>query len=445
MKEKGAVGWAVLAAALYAVSTPVSKLLLREVAPAMLAALLYLGAGIGMLGLGMARGRRGSMRRGRRLDRRDLPYTAGMVVLDIAAPLCLMVGLTRTTSANASLLNNFEIVSTALIALLIFKERIGPRLWLAIGLITGACMLLSFEDGSSLQFSSGSLFVLLACICWGLENNCTRMISQCDPLEIVVIKGFGSGIGSLGIALAMGQQIPAPRSLLAALLLGFVAYGLSIFFYVYAQRTLGAAKTSAYYAVSPFLGTALSLAIFRTLPPPCSGCLWPAWLWAPTWHRSERVAGDCPWGHSRAARGWGGQSARPSGAGDCTSGFAQQNGKRELAKRQGIARGATAERREDGEGNPPAPVGRATARAVLRSKMASASLPSGRGVFARRSRRPLGGLQARQFAERTRSCGCRPHAACIRRSPFLLRSNVAPRVEPHSPCCSSPRCIPFLY
>lgn len=179
-----------------------------------------------------------------------------------------MAGLTRTTSANASLLNNFEIVSTALIALLIFKERIGPRLWLAIGLITGACMLLSFEDGSSLQFSSGSLFVLLACICWGLENNCTRMISQCDPLEIVVIKGFGSGIGSLGIALAMGQQIPAPRSLLAALLLGFVAYGLSIFFYVYAQRTLGAAKTSAYYAVSPFLGAALSLAVFRTPPAP---------------------------------------------------------------------------------------------------------------------------------------------------------------------------------
>ena len=402
MKEKGAVGWAVLAAALYAVSTPVSKLLLREVAPAMLAALLYLGAGIGMLGLGMARGRRGSMRRGRRLDRRDLPYTAGMVVLDIAAPLCLMAGLTRTTSANASLLNNFEIVSTALIALLIFKERIGPRLWLAIGLITGACMLLSFEDGSSLQFSSGSLFVLLACICWGLENNCTRMISQCDPLEIVVIKGFGSGIGSLGIALAMGQQIPAPRSLLAALLLGFVAYGLSIFFYVYAQRTLGAAKTSAYYAVSPFLGAALSLAVFRTPPaPPVLG-----------------VSGR----HG---------SGRLPGIG--------------LKGLQGIARGATAERREDGEGNPPAPVGRATARAVLRSKMASASLPSGRGVFARRSRRPLGGLQARQFAERIRSCGCRPHAACIRRSPFSLRSNVAPRVEPHSPCCSSPRCIPFLY
>lgn len=165
MKEKGAVGWAVLAAALYAVSTPVSKLLLREVTPAMLAALLYLGAGIGMLGLGMARGRRGSMRRGRRLDRRDPPYTAGMVVLDIAAPLCLMAGLTRTTSANASLLNNFEIVSTALIALLIFKERIGPRLWLAIGLITGACMLLSFEDGSSLQFSSGSLPGRCLC-CW---------------------------------------------------------------------------------------------------------------------------------------------------------------------------------------------------------------------------------------------------------------------------------------
>lgn len=262
------VPWAILAAALYAVSTPASKLLLEDIPPTMMAALLYLGAGIGMLLLGLVRKGLGKGRAEQALTRKDLPYAVGMIVLDIAAPICLMAGLTTTSPANASLLNNFEIVATSLIALLIFKEAIGRRLWLAIGLITLSSLILSFEDASSLRFSSGSLFVLLACICWGFENNCTRMMSQSDPLKIVVLKGFGSGLGSLGIALVAGEQIPALRLILVTLLLGFAAYGLSIFFYVYAQRKLGAAKTSAYYAVAPFIGTALSLLIFREPPAP---------------------------------------------------------------------------------------------------------------------------------------------------------------------------------
>lgn len=126
--------------------------------------------------------------------------------------------------------------------------------------------MLSVEDASSFQFSSGSLFVLLACVCWGFENNCTRMMSDSDPLEIVVIKGFGSGIGSLLIAFGTGEALPSPRLIPAILLLGFVSYGLSIFFYVYAQRELGAALTSAFYAVAPFIGVALSLLILRETP-----------------------------------------------------------------------------------------------------------------------------------------------------------------------------------
>ncbi len=258
-----AVLWALLAAALYAISTPVSKLLLQDVAPTMMAGLLYLGAGTGMFVLGVVRRGIKQLPREQHLTRRDLPYTVGMVLLDIAAPICLMVGLTRTTSANASLLNNFEIVATALIALMVFREKISRRLWLAIGLITLSSMILSFEDASSLQFSFGSLFVLAACVCWGFENNCTRMMSASDPLEIVVIKGFGSGLGSLLIALVVGEPLPAPGVLPVVLALGFVAYGLSIFFYVYAQRRLGAAKTSAYYAVAPFIGVLLSRLILR--------------------------------------------------------------------------------------------------------------------------------------------------------------------------------------
>jgi len=260
------VFYAILAAALYALNAPVSKLLLQNVPPTMMAGFLYLGAGLGMALMGLARSKTGRGKKEARLTKKDLPYTLGMVVLDIAAPIFLMVGLKRTTAANASLLNNFEIVATSLIALLIFKEKIGKRLWIAIGLITLSSILLSVEDVGSFQFSIGSLFVLLACVCWGLENNCTRNLSHSDPLEIVVIKGFGSGIGSVLIGLAVGEALPIRSDILKILLLGFVAYGLSIYFYVYAQRDLGAARTSAYYAVAPFIGVLLSFVIFREIP-----------------------------------------------------------------------------------------------------------------------------------------------------------------------------------
>ncbi|MEG2701587.1 MAG: DMT family transporter, partial [Clostridia bacterium] len=129
-----------------------------------------------------------------------------------------------------------------------------------------ASILLSVEDMRSFSFSFGSIFVLLACVCWGFENNCTRMLSSKNPLQIVVIKGFCSGLGSLLIALLLGEAIADGIYVLAALALGFVAYGLSILFYIYAQRELGAAKTSAYYAVAPFIGAALALVIFREIP-----------------------------------------------------------------------------------------------------------------------------------------------------------------------------------
>ena len=285
-----AVFYAILAAALYALNAPVSKLLLQSVPPTMMAGFLYLGAGIGMALLGLVRTRTGLGRREMRLTRKDMPFTVGMVLLDIAAPIFLMLGLRRTAAANASLLNNFEIVATSLIALLVFGERIGRRLWAAIGLITLSSILLSVEDASSFQFSAGSLLVLAACVCWGMENNCTRCLSRSDPLEIVVIKGFGSGLGSVALGLAAGEALPAAGEMLGVLLLGFVAYGLSIYFYVYAQRDLGAARTSAYYAVAPFIGVLLSLVVFREMP---GALFFPALaiMAAGTWMMSRDEAG----------------------------------------------------------------------------------------------------------------------------------------------------------
>ena len=265
-KQKKAIFFALLAAVLYAINAPFSKLLLDKIPAKMMAAFLYLGAGIGLFIVGMIQRATGRREKELPLTKKELPYTVGMVVLDIAAPIFLMIGLTMTTAANASLLNNFEIVATSIIALVIFKETISKRLWLAIVLVTVSSIILSFEDMSSLSFSLGSIFVLLACVCWGFENNCTRMLSSKNPLEIVVIKGFGSGLGSLVIAFVTGESLPSLIFIFCALLLGFVAYGLSIYFYIYAQRDLGAAKTSAYYTAAPFVGAGLSLIIFHEIP-----------------------------------------------------------------------------------------------------------------------------------------------------------------------------------
>ena len=266
MKQTKPILFAVLAAALYALNSPFSKILLTGLSPTMLAALLYLGAGLGMLAVGFLQKRAGTAGKEKPLTKKELPYTVGMVVLDIMAPISLMSGLMMTTAANASLLNNFEIVATSLIALFLFREKISKRLWLGIAFVTVASILLSVEDYSSFSFSAGSFFVLLACVFWGFEINCTRKLSSKNPLEIVVIKGFGSGTGSLVIAAALGEFCANLPYMLLALLLGFFTYGLSILFYIYAQRYLGAAKTSAYYAVSPFMGAVLSLAIFRQIP-----------------------------------------------------------------------------------------------------------------------------------------------------------------------------------
>lgn len=258
---------ALLAAALYAVNAPFSKLLLIYMPSTLMAGVLYLGAGIGMVVIALIRKVSGRAQTEEKITRLDLPYTLAMILLDIAAPIFLLLGLSRTTAANASLLNNFEIVATALIALAVFGERISARLWMGIGFVTVSCVLLSFEGSAGLDFSIGSLFVLLACVCWGIENNCTRRLSAKDPLEIVLLKGIFSGMGSVVIGLCVGERFTVWWSVIAVLAVGFVAYGLSIFFYVYAQRLLGAARTSAYYAIAPFIGTALSLMIFRELPP----------------------------------------------------------------------------------------------------------------------------------------------------------------------------------
>ena len=258
-KKIKAIISALLAAFLFAISTPLSKKLMENIPPSFMAAFLYLGAGVGVGIMYIFNYKKED--KSLKLDKSDFKYTIAMIGLDILAPLLLMLGIKLGSASNASLLENFEIVATSLIALIIFKEKVSSRLWIAIFFIIISSFILTFNGKTSLDFSIGSIFVLLATISWGLENNCTKKISEKSTYQIVTLKGIFSGLGSLFIGLLLKEKIINYKYIFLAMILGFVAYGLSIFLYVRAQRDLGASKTSAYYSVAPFVGAFLAFLI----------------------------------------------------------------------------------------------------------------------------------------------------------------------------------------
>lgn len=262
-KKVFAIFLAILAAALYSINMPISKLLLNNIGPTMLASYLYLGAGLGIGIVFLITKKNKKTNTNEKFTKKDLPYVLGMIILDILAPILLMFGLLDSASTNASLLNNFEIVCTSIIALIIFKETITRKMWIAIFLITLSSFVLSIEDITTFKFSWGAILVILATLCWGLENNCTRNLATKNTYHVVFLKGIFSGIGSLIVAFCLNESFAEGKFFIIALLLGFVAYGLSIFFYIRAQGIIGASKTSAYYSVAPFIGTFLSFIIFK--------------------------------------------------------------------------------------------------------------------------------------------------------------------------------------
>jgi drug/metabolite transporter (DMT)-like permease len=273
---------ALAAAALFGVSAPFAKLFLGEVEPVVLAAFLYLGSGLGLLllkGIQRLEGTSPSTsstalsRSGQAvlpetpIGKEDIPWLAGAILAGgIAAPIVLLFSLRETAAATASLLLNFEGVATTLIAALAFREAVTRRAWIAILAITTATMLLSYAPGSSWGFSLSALGILLACVLWGLDNNFTRNISAKDPLTIVIVKGFGAGLFSLLLAIVLGNALPNWATILGALLLGSLSYGLSITLFIRAMRHLGAARTSALFGTAPLAGVAVSLLLFNETP-----------------------------------------------------------------------------------------------------------------------------------------------------------------------------------
>lgn len=266
--HKGVV-YALLAAALFGASTPFAKTLVGQVAPVMLAGVLYLGSGLGLLACFLVRAlaARTSQDGAASLSAPDLPWLAGAILAGgIAGPVLLMIGLTSTPASSASLLLNLEGVLTALLAWFVFKENFDRRIFAGMVLIVLAGVLLSWEQIPVLGVPWGALSIVGACLCWAIDNNLTRKVSGSDALQIAGVKGLVAGTVNLGIALSLGLSLPDIRTALAAGVVGFCGYGLSLVMFVLALRHLGTARTGAYFSAAPFVGAAISLLMLAEVP-----------------------------------------------------------------------------------------------------------------------------------------------------------------------------------
>ncbi|MGE5270348.1 MAG: EamA family transporter [Thiohalocapsa sp.] len=257
---------ALLSAALFGISTPLAKLLLGGgLSPWLLAGLLYLGSGAGLLAVRLVGRWHGGMAAEAPLRRSDLPCLA-LVVLSggVAGPLLRMIGLATTPAAAASLLLNLEGLATMAIAWLMFRENVDRRLLLGAAAILAGAAVLSWPGaggaiGGGLGW--GAVAIAAACAAWGLDNNLTRQLSTADPVEIALVKGLAAGAVNLVLALALGARLPAPATIAAAGVIGFIGYGVSLVLFVIGLRHLGAARTGAYFSTAPFIGAVLSLVL----------------------------------------------------------------------------------------------------------------------------------------------------------------------------------------
>jgi drug/metabolite transporter (DMT)-like permease len=261
--------YALLAAALFGVSTPFSKTLVGQVAPVTLAGLLYLGSGLGLLAWYAMRLIGSGTRQATRanLSARDLPWLSGAIVFGgIAGPVLLMLGLTYTPASSASLLLNMEGVLTALLAWFVFNENFDRRIFLGMVAIVAGGVLLSWEQRPAIGVPWGALAIVAACLCWAVDNNLTRKVSASDAVQIAGIKGLVAGSVNLAIAFALGFPMPDLHTALAAGLVGFLGYGFSLVLFVLALRHLGTARTGAYFSAAPFVGAAISLLMLGETP-----------------------------------------------------------------------------------------------------------------------------------------------------------------------------------
>lgn len=280
--------YALLAAALFGASTPFAKLLLGDVSPWLLAGLLYLGSGIGLGGYRVVRD---GQWKPSGLTPGEWPWLAGAIVFGgVLGPLALMFGLSRTPGAAASLLLNLEAVLTAVLAWCVFREATDRRVVLGMVAIVIGGLLLSWSSSAGHDAGSlpGPLAIVLACLCWAIDNNLTSQVSAADAVFIASVKGAVAGGVNVAQAVMLGAGWPSAELVGATLLVGLLGYGVSLVMFVLALRGLGTARTGAYFSTAPFIGAALSLVMLDEVAGP--GFWWATGFMAiGVWlHLSER-------------------------------------------------------------------------------------------------------------------------------------------------------------
>ena len=264
--NRSAVVYALLSAALFGLSTPAAKLLIGAVDPWLLAALFYMGSGLGLAVLRLILSRAGA-RREASLARRDAPWLAGAIVFGgVLGPVLLMVGLSSTEASTASLLLTLEGVATALIAWFVFRENFDRRIAAGMALIVLGAAVLSWRGGAGLENVRGPAAILGACLAWGIDNNLTRKVSLADPMQTAMLKGLVAGPVTFILALWNGAELPMVDVALVAAAVGFLGYGVSLVLFVTALRHLGTARTGAYYSTAPFLGAVCAVAFLDEEP-----------------------------------------------------------------------------------------------------------------------------------------------------------------------------------
>lgn len=248
-------------ALLFGLIPPLSKVLLGGIDPWLLAALLYLGAGLGLGAIHLVRSRIGLGAAEAPMRRADLPWLAAVIAIGGGlAPVLLVFGLTSTTAATGSLLLNLEGVMTMVIAWVVFRENVDRGLIFGAAAILLGAVVLSWTYGA-LSFDLGGLLIAGACLCWGIDNNLTRKLSSADPVRIAMLKGAAAGLTNLVLALLLGATLPAPTLAITAAVVGFLGIGLSLVLFILALRHLGTARTGAYFSLAPFIGAALSVIV----------------------------------------------------------------------------------------------------------------------------------------------------------------------------------------
>lgn len=247
--------FALAAAALFGLSTPAAKAITGNVAPVLLAGLLYLGSGFGLLIVRLARGEGGAPTKPR-----DLPWLAGAVLFGGGlGPVLLMWGLMRTSGSAASLLLTLEGVFTALIAWIVFREPFNRRIGLGMMAIFIGAATLGLSGPSGGAAAPGVAAVAGACLCWAIDNNCTSRIAHVDAPTLAMIKGLAAGSVNVALGLAIGDALPGIGAIAAAGGVGLFGYGVSLILFVLALREVGAARTGAYFSTAPFLGAVLGV------------------------------------------------------------------------------------------------------------------------------------------------------------------------------------------